>query len=432
LWRWPAYGLRVLAIVVVGLLSLLGYGMLRLFSLMIFPSERRRRAVERVRGRVLRWAMTALGPTFIKLGQVMSSRPDLLSPEIISELRRLQDRLPAFSFRRARREIERQLGARLEDRFVEFDRTPVAAASVAQVHRGVIDGGHEVAVKILRPGIRAQVDRDGAILSVFAHIAALSPRMRLSDPVGHLRHFIDGIREQTDLRREALHYAKFREQFADMNDVRFPKVFPSHSSERVLTMEFVRGTKIDELGPGDYTELGATTGTMFLRMCFDHGFVHADLHPGNLFVTDDKKLVIFDVGLAKDMDDSVLDQFIDFSKCVAMGTSEDFVQHFKTYHTYMVDTDWEGLEKDAAVFVERWRHRKNVDIEMGQMINETFALARKYRIRPMPELTLVLVGVVTAEGVSKMLNPDLNTFENMAQFLIPILAKRGLRPASEL
>ncbi len=147
--------------------------------------EKKRAAISALHGRILRRAMTRLGATFVKLGQVMSTRPDLLDPETIDELRKLQDRLPAFPIESVRRILVEDLGAPVEERFAELDDKPIAAASVSQVHRARLLDGREVAVKVLRPDVRKRVERDAAILGLFARIAALHPDVRLSDPVGH-------------------------------------------------------------------------------------------------------------------------------------------------------------------------------------------------------------------------------------------------------
>ncbi|HEX3343631.1 MAG TPA: AarF/UbiB family protein, partial [Polyangiaceae bacterium] len=189
-------------------------------------AEGRRRAVAELRGRVLRRAMTALGATFVKLGQVMSTRPDLLEPETIDELRALQDKLPAFPIARVRRILEEELGAPVAERYAELDDAPLAAASVAQVHRAELPGGREVAVKVLRPDVRARVQRDAAILGLFARVLSWHPTLRLSDPVGHLQQLFAGIVDQTDLRIEATNYERFRASFAGVAGVHFPEVLP--------------------------------------------------------------------------------------------------------------------------------------------------------------------------------------------------------------
>lgn len=423
--RWPGYAIRFLAIAVVilGLGSL--YGLLRLVSLFIWDRERRRGFVARTRGRLCRWAMTALGATFIKLGQVMSTRPDLFQPEVVDELRRMQDQVPPFSFRRVKKTVEAELGMPLDEVYDEFDREPVAAASVAQVHRAHLPSGDEVAVKVLRPWVRQIVERDGAILGVLARLVALSPRARLNDPVAHLEEFISGILDQTDLRKEAANYQAFEANFDGFDGVRFPAVYPELTGERVLTMEFIRGRKIDALGDGDHSGLGAIARTMFMKMCFEDGLVHADLHPGNLLVTGEAELVVFDVGLVKKLPDDTLEQFVDFSRCVSMGTSADFVAHFRRFHTYMEDVDWAEIERDCDQFVAKYRALDVTTLELGAFVNELFGLARKHRVRPLPELALVIVGTVTSEGIAKMINPDSNTFEEMARFLAPILERRN-------
>ena len=424
--RWFLNTARTFSVLFIAFVFALAYGFARLGTLFIFNRDKRRRAVARVRGRLLRLAMTILGASFIKLGQVMSTRPDSFAPEVIDELRLLQDQLPAFSFKKVKRTIEEDLGAPLESTFSEFDPRPVAAASVAQVHRARLVDGREVAVKVLRPRVRAKAERDGVILVNFARVLELRKKMRISQPVEHTRHFVAGILSQTDLRTEAENYTHFRANFATDTRVRFPAVYPEFSGPRVLTMEFCRGKKVDALGPGDHRDIARATRLSFLKMCFEDGFVHADMHPGNLLVAEDRRLVIFDVGLVKRLDDSVLMQFIDLSRCITAGTHHDFIAHLKRFHRYLDTIDWDAVTADAERIVMKVRAQDNAQLEWGKFINEIFALARRYAIRPIPDLMLIMVGILTAEGIGKMLDPSHNAFPEIAAYVAPIAMKKGL------
>jgi ubiquinone biosynthesis protein len=405
---------------------LLRYGVGRIGTLFIRDREARRRAVARLRGRILRQGMTRLGATFVKLGQVLSTRRDLLERETIDELRKLQDRLPPFPVRAVRTIVEADLGGTLEDHFAELDELPVAAASVAQVHRARTRDGDEVAVKVLRPDVREKVQRDAGILLAFAKMGALIPKIRLSDPVGHLRQFIAGILEQTDLRLEQRNYDRFRRCFADVEGVRFPRVFSALSGERVMTMEFLRGTKIDALPPGDHHVLAKRLQRVFMKMCFEDGFVHADLHPGNMLVTESGDLVIFDVGLVKDLPPEILLQFVDFTKCLVMGTPKDFVAHVRRFYEYVKVPDWAELEREVEVLFSHFRGQNLAELEIGALLDDLFGLMRKYQVRPLTELMLVIVAMITAEGMGKQLHPGDNLFESTAEYLGPRLAQMGL------
>ncbi len=414
----------------VGLVYGLRYAVLRFGTLWIDGEDRYQAAIAKLRGRTLRRAMEKLGPTFIKLGQVMSTRRDLFPPEMIEELRQLQDHIPPFSAAEMRRTVDEDLGRHV---FETLDDEPIAAASVAQVHRGTlrIQGEDvDVAVKVLRPDVRQRIERDATILRTGAKLLALHPALKLSDPLGHLEHFIGGILDQTDLRIEAENSAQFHENFHGFEGVVFPRIFEEACSERVLTMEFFEGTKVDELAPGDHSQLTDRLARAFMKMCFEDGFLHADLHPGNFLALADGRVGIFDVGLAKRLDDDLLTEFVDFTKCMVMGTSVDMTAHMKHFHTYMEGVDWDAMEVDMASLVTKFRGQTKSELEMGAMFDEMFALGRKYRVRPRTELTLIIVGMITAEGVGKMLDPDSDMFAQTAEFLLPILARRGLLPVA--
>ena len=417
--------LRGLSVFAVILLLLTGYAIARSLTLLLHDPKRRRASIARLQGATLRRGMGFLGACFVKLGQVMSSRPDLFEPELIAELRLLQDKLPPFAFTHVRRVLAAELGKPLDEVFAEVSELPLAAASVAQVHRGKLLSGDEVALKVLRPSIRAQVERDGALLLLFARLLALHPTIRLSDPVGFTAEFVRGLVRQTDLRIEAENYRIFRENFADDPRVAFPFVYTELSGERLLVMELVRGRKLDALPPGDHGEVARALRRATLQMCLEDGFMHADMHPGNMLLRDDGVVVLFDVGLSTRLRPEILELFVDMIKCIAMGTPDDLLNHFKNYHLHGNNVDWGRVRADLAQFFAKFRVQEMATLDYTEMTNEIMALGRRYHVRPVPELSLLLVGVVTVQGIGKMLMPEANDFEAMPAFLVPLLLKAG-------
>jgi len=432
LLRLPKKVLRGLLVWATILVFSLVYGLRRLGTLFMSDPEARKSAVSRLQGSMLRRGMSALGACFVKLGQVMSSRPDLFEPEVIAELRLLQDKLPPFAFSEVKRAIEAQTETAIAELFSEFDERPVAAASVAQVHRARRKDGREVAVKVLRPKVRAQIERDGTLLLLAARVLALHPTIRMSDPVGFTMEFVAGLVRQTDLRIEASNYSRFRENFKDEPRVSFPAIHADLSGERVLVMEFVRGAKLDQLGPGNHCAIAAALRETTLKMALVDGFMHADMHPGNMVRRDDGGIVLFDVGLATSLSPEVQEMFVDMTKCIAMGTPDDMLHHFKTYHVHLGPVDWTAMRQDLEAFALKYRSKDASQLDYAGMASEILALGRRYHVHPFPELSLVIIGVITVQGISKMLAPGANDLQEMSRFLIPVLMRKGQKvPESE-
>ena len=418
-----ARGLLVGAVIFVFLAV---YGLRRLGLVLISDKAERRKQVAHLQGQLLRSGMSALGACFVKLGQVMSSRPDLFEPEMIAQLRMLQDKLPPFAFAKVKQSVESELKLPLAQSFAEFDQVPVAAASVAQVHRARLSDGREVAVKVLRPNVKAQVERDGTLLMFFAKLLALHPTIRLSDPEAFTREFVEGLVRQTDLRIEAKNYEQFRTNFAGNANLKFPAIEHALSGEYVLTMEFVRGTKLDALTViNNGRQIADTLRSATMQMCFVDGFMHADMHPGNMVVQEDNKIVLFDVGLATRLTPEVLEMFVDLTKCIAMGTPDDTVAHLQRYHVYGENVDWEEMRKDLDVFGRKFRVMDVSKLDYGEMVGAILAIGRRYHVHPVPELALLIVGMVTVQGIAKMLAPEVNDFQEMSKYLVPLLMKMG-------
>jgi len=235
----------------------------------------------------LRALLRGLGATYVKVGQIMSTRPDLLPPHVIAALETLQDDVGAFAYRHVERTFRDDFGRVPEEVFATFDRQPIASASVAQVHRATLPDGREVAVKVRRPRVEQIVEFDLGIMRALARVIALVPSFRLLAPVESVDEFGRAIRTQIDLTVEADNNRRFHRNFASMTDVGLPDLVPQLCSARVLTMTFVRGVKLMEhrkVG-ADPSRLARIGFQLLLKMVFEDGFVHADLHPGNILVT---------------------------------------------------------------------------------------------------------------------------------------------------
>src|SRR6478609_512205 len=248
----------------------------------------------------------ALGATFVKVGQIMSTRPDLFPPHLIAALETLQDNVGPFAWDEVQRTFLEEFGKPPEELFAEISPVPIASASVAQVHKARLKDGRIVAVKVRRPKLDELVAFDLKVMRGFAHVMAVIPSIGLMAPVESVEEFGRGIKMQLDFTIEARNNRKFAENFKDDRDVIFPELIDGLCSARVLTMEFVDGTKILNFRqtPADPKRLAAIGFRVMLKMVFEDGFVHADLHPGNIFITRDDRVAILDLGLVGELDDT--------------------------------------------------------------------------------------------------------------------------------
>ena len=422
---------RGAAICAISLVCVIAYTAGSLRRLAIGDPTERALHRARQRGALFRWCFSRLGATFIKVGQVMSTRADLFAPAVIDELRELQDRVRPFAFARVRRILERELGRPLSSIFISLDRTPLAAGSIAQVHRGLLRTGEEVAVKVLRPHVRARVHRDARLMLWLAHVAhVLSARARAGDVIGHTRSLVSGIIVQTDLAREADHLERFRADFAGTPGLEFPRVLRSVSRGGVLTMSLVHGVHLEHVPREHVAQVTRVLRDAFFAMCFEHGLVHADLHPGNILVGPDATVFILDVGLVKYLDEAAITRLLELTRALVLGTPDELVAHLRDHHPHAPTTDWDAVALDAGAFVDRLRRIRIADLEAAEVVGDLFSLARRHGIRPLPELSLVLLGMVTIEGIAKRLDPNANTLAEIARYLAPRIAHTPLARGS--
>jgi len=376
-------------------------------------------------GRALVGLVTRLGATFIKVGQIASTRGDLLAEPLRRELATLQDRVPAYPFREVRRTIESELGQPLETIYERFEPSPVAAASVAQVHRAVLRGSDQwVAVKVRRPDILEKVRLDRSILLFLGRaLERLVPSLRLISLEDAIRSFCDAVEQQIHLSNEAAHNRRFAKNFADETEVRFPRLFPVACSDAVLTMEFIEGVHESDLeAAGIQVHRVVAAGMRAVcRMIFLHGFVHADLHPGNLRFTAPGCIVLLDLGLVGTLDE--VDRLTTARLLFAFATGDGatVARLFYDNAPSRATPDYPAYEREIIELVESVRKRGLGNLQVTLEIGRIFDILRRHRIQARSQMTMVNLALMTAEGLGRRLAPELSLTDEALPYLAEAL-----------
>jgi len=360
----------------------------------------------------LRLALEELGPTFIKLGQVLSTRPDLIPPPFVGELTRLQDRVPPFSTEQARLQVERELGAPVEHLFATFEEEPLAAASLSQVHAAALPSGEEVVVKVQRPDIEETVATDLDILRQLARLAEERlPAAELYDLSGIVEEFAHTLRGEMDFRREGHHAERFRRNFAGKPYLYVPRVHWEFTSHRVLTLERIRGLKIDDIAALESAGLDrhqvALHATEFvMQEVFLDGFFHADPHPGNFFVLPGNVIAAVDFGMVGRLSRSLREQLVRLLGVAVRLDSEGMVEQLLRLSIVEQGVDREGLRRDLERLMQMYVGRPLKEVRAGEIIEEAMPIAFRRRLRLPAELWLLGKMLGMLEGVGTQLDPD--------------------------
>jgi predicted unusual protein kinase regulating ubiquinone biosynthesis (AarF/ABC1/UbiB family) len=379
-------------------------------------SETRRR-----RARALLDSMLTLGPTFIKLGQLLSTRPDVLPPEYVEEFEDLQDNVPPAPWAGAKRVLEEDLGP-VEERFVDFDTDAISGASLGQVYTAKVDG-QDVAVKIRRPGVEELVEADLRVIRF-----SLPILMRFVDDARSFSletladEFDKTIREEMDYERERRMLQDIKVNFADDPKIRIPDVLESHSTGRVLTMEYVPGTKIsriddlDSLGV-DRTELARRLQEAYLQMLIVDGTFHADPHPGNLAVQDDGTLVFYDFGMSGRVDEFVQDKIVKFYGAVARQDIDDILDTLIELGTLSPDADRQLMSDIMELAIQDARGEDIEQYRVNQIVSQVEDTIYEFPLRLPPNLALVLRVATVVEGVCVTLDPEFDFIDVATEYL---------------
>ncbi len=390
----------------------------------------RERASLAVRARMV---LEDLGPSFVKLGQIASTRPDVLPADLITELKKLQDSVPPVSFAEIRAQVERSLGTKLEDVFVEFDERPLAAASIAQVHRAKLKTGdalEEVVVKVQRPGIAEKVASDVDILHTFATLVERAiPESKIYSPVGLVQQFDRAITSEMDFTTEAENAIRFAQNFSKFPKAKFPKPFKEASSKRVLTLEFLDGAKIEEaIAIGHSGKKLARIGLdIVVKQIFEDGFFHADPHPGNILVlgeVDDPVYAMIDLGMVGRLSPRMRDLTVDVMVAAVRRDYDAVADAMYHVGTPTKKIDMNAYRAEVALLAEKYLGKQLRDIELSSMIRDLVQGATKYGLEIPTDFMLVGKALMTVEGVGKEIDPELDVFEEVKPLFLDILKKR--------
>ncbi len=394
------------------------------------PLDHRVSAPER-----LRLMLEDLGPTFIKLGQVLACRPDMLPIEYARELSKLTDSVPAFSSSEAQKIIEQELHAPVTRIFKDFDKAPVAAASIAQVHRAWLLDGSEVIVKVQRPGIDRIIERDISIMRGIADlIEARVPEMAPYNVPGIVDEFARTINRELDFNIEAANAHQLRNNFEHSDVLYIPQVHAEFSSKRVLVLEKIDGIRIDDLdrisqAGFNSKDIALKGASAFFKMVLQDGLFHADPHPGNIFVLSDGRLGLVDFGIMGRVTEENMEHFASVFLALAERDYDALVRQyvnlgFISEESVDVEKFQREMKEDLAELLEPYYGMQVKQIDFGAYIDRVTHLLIRHQLRMPQNLYLMDKALITLEGILKQLDPEFNYFEAAKPYVVELIRRR--------
>jgi ubiquinone biosynthesis protein len=378
----------------------------------------------------LRKALEELGPTFIKFGQILSLRADIVPRDVAAELEKLQDDVEPFPSYVAEFEVAKELKRPLGEMFSFFDPTPLASASLAQVHAARLHTGEDVVVKVQRPGIEELIATDVEILYYLAHLAVrYVDEARLFDPVGLVDEFKRLIAKEIDFVNEAYNVERFRLQFKDNDSVYIPRVFIGFTSRRVITLENVHGIKITDiealLAAGlDRRQLARTGARAILSQVFTFGYFHADPHPGNILALSGSRVAFLDFGMVGRLSYEMKGHLADILVNLIHRNIPEMREAFLAVGRAEENINIGELDLDLEDFVYRYYNRSLRDIDIGQAFTSLLHIVSSHRIHLPPDLFLLSKVLVTIDGIGRKLDEDFNMAEEARPFVDELQLRR--------
>ncbi|HCG98393.1 MAG: hypothetical protein A2074_05645 [Candidatus Aquicultor primus] len=389
-------------------------------------------AAEKVelRARNLRLALQDLGPTFIKAGQVLSSRPDLLPAVYIAELEKLQDKVVEFDYETAKNTVEDELGRPLDEVFSHFSEEPIASASLSQVHKATLKTGEQVAVKIRRPGIEKMIEQDIRIFHDIAYILQRSQAIgKYYDFVGTVDGFERIIHEELEFRLEASNIGRVKKSLRLFKHITLPEVYLDYSTQKVLTLEFIDGihiTAIDELESDEIDKkvIASELFRAYIKQIIEDGFFHADPHPGNILVTREGMVYLIDLGMVGRLDGNLQSQIARILIDLVDQNSDGVTETVMYLGVRSEDTNFDQLSRDIGNLTTRYYGRAIEAIGLSDVLNGLVAVITRNHIKVPSNFALLAKTVVLVDGIVRRLDPDFNYSEALRTSITRIVLTR--------
>ncbi len=392
-------------------------------GLKIISRKRRGKMASLSRAERVRMVLEELGTTFIKMGQILSTRPDLLPVEYIKELPKLQDDVPPFPFSDVKKIIEKELKKPVNAFFSEFDEQPVAAASIGQVHKAVTQDGERVVVKIQRPGIKRIIEVD---LEIMLHLSGLMERhlegWDIQHPTKIVREFAATLEKELDYSLEAAYMERFAMQFKGDARIHVPRTYKNLMTKRVLTMEYIDGIKSSDLdglerNGLDRLKIARVGFDLIMQQIFVNGFFHADPHPGNIFVLPDNIICFIDFGMMGRINLRSREHFADLILSIVNQNEIKTVNAILNLTEYDDPPDYRSLERDVVEFMDKYCYRPLKEVELGGLLRRMLEVAASHRLNIPPDLFLMIKALSTIEGLGVKLDPDFDVVKQAAPFM---------------